>query len=488
MKTEEIKKRKNYKINKRAIISFIVIVFIIMLASIYFLNKSEKVIGKIYFDKPVTWENVYVYVADESGENEILGNWPGKILTNKKDYIYYSDITNKMKLSDKSKVIFNDGENYKIETNYSGCDKIYNITQGIGEENNETIGTWKEYDENIKFGKIPQTEGKIKNIIYMIGDGMGENHILAGSIYKGEKLNIQKIEDNCYVKTSSAMTITDSAASATALATGYKTINGTIGKDRHGNDVENLTEFVKSKNLKTGIVCTQILNHATPAGFSVHNINRNNYEEIAYAQVNSSVDLMLGGGKKYFSSYQEEMTKNNYEWINKIDELDNIDKTKKVIGTFAEESISKEMQRVTLADMTNKALSRLENDNGFFLMVEGSDIDTYSHNSDIDNMLKEMIDFDNAVKVAMEYVDNNEETLLIVTADHETGGLMLDNTIINKEQLTNELYTSNGAHTQKNVLLYAYGNSAKDITNYDVIDNTSICKFVKQGLSNYYGE
>ena len=333
--------------------------------------------------------------------------------------------------------------------------------------------------------RIPTTDKKIKNVIYMIGDGMGENHIIAGGIYKGQELNIQAIQNKSYVITSSTEEVTDSAAAATALATGYKTNNGVLGKDQYGNKVENLIEYTNKRGMKTGIVCTQILNHATPAGFSVHNDYRYNYDEIAKSEIESCVDLMLGGGSEYFSKYQNEIIRNDFKWVNDFSELRTIGKDNKVIGTFASESISKEENRVKLADLTKEAISRLENEKGFFLMVEGSDIDTYSHEGNIAKMLNEMIDFDDAVGIAKEYVDKHEDTLLIVTADHETGGLNLDG-VTSAQQLRDSLYTSGGTHTSRNVLVYAYGIGAEHLTQYDIIDNTSICKFIRQGILNNY--
>lgn len=468
-------------LKKRKINKFIILIIGLILIFIFNVINNKQILGKIYFNKPVSWEQVYAYLCDNNG-NEILGEWPGIKLTNEEDYIYYVDVTTSMKDHITNyKIIFNDGEKYKVETNCAGYNKIYNLMTGIGEENSETIGEWLDYSKDIKVGKIPTTQNKIKNVICMIGDGMGQNHIIAGGIYKGEPLHMQNISNKSLVKTASLSTVTDSAASATALATGYKTTNGTIGKDRNGYNVENLIEYANTKNMKTGIICTQILNHATPAGFSVHNTYRYNYEEIAQSQIESSVDLMLGGGRKYFRNYQTEMLENNYRWINELSEIKNINKNEKVIGTFAEESISKETNRTSLADMTEVALNKLENENGFFLMIEGSDIDTYSHNGDMDKMLIEMLDFDEAVGISMAYVDRHPDTLLIITADHETGGLKLDD-ISSKEQLTDLLFTSNGQHTQTNVVIYAYGLGAEDITQYDIIDNTSICKFVRQGL------
>ena len=446
-------------------------------------NNSE-VVGKIYFNKPVSWEQAYAYLCDEKGK-ELLGKWPGIELTKEEDYIHSFEVTSKIgNKIDECKVTFNNGDKYAVEEEFQGYNKIYDLTSGIGEKDKRNSGKWLDYSENIKIGKIPSTESKIKNVIYMIGDGMGENHISAGEFYKGEKLNIQNIKNKNQVKTASLSTITDSAASATALATGYKTTNGAIGKDKNKNDIQNLIEYSNGKDMKTGIVCTQILNHATPAAFSVHNTYRYNYDQIAASQIESCLDLMLGGGRKYFYNYKSMIAHNNYKWINEISELENVEKNERIIGTFAEESISKEKNRTALSYMAEEAIARLENEKGFFLMIEGSDIDSYSHEQNMDKMLIEMIDFDDAVEVAMSYVDKNPDTLLIVTADHETGGLKVDK-YMHKEQLTNKLFTTT-EHTENDVALYAYGVGANDITKYEIIDNTSIYKFIKQGIDNNY--
>lgn len=342
-----------------------------------------------------------------------------------------------------------------------------------------------EYSKKENTYSISMTNKKIKNIIYMIGDGMGENHIVAGELYKGGELNMQTITNKSYVITASTEAVTDSAAAATALATGYKTNNGTIGKDQNRNNVENLIEYTNKKGLKTGIVCTQILCHATPAGFSVHNDYRYNYDEIVQSQIASSIDLMFGGGREYFSKYESQMKENNCKWINSLSELNSASIDERIIGTFANDSISKDSNRIALKFMTKEAISRLENNNGFFIMIEGSDIDTYSHESNMSQMLNELIDFDDAVGVAKQYVDEHPETLLIVTADHETGGLTLDG-VTSANELSDSLFTSNGQHTGSNVLVYAYGVGAEDLTENEIIDNTFICKFIKQVLDNNY--
>lgn len=473
------------KITLKKFIIVILLVLSILSLCVFIGNKNNsEVVGKIYFNKPVSWEQAYAYLCDEKGK-ELLGKWPGIELAKEEDYIHSFEVTNKISNKiDECKVTFNNGDKYAVEEECEGYNKIYNLTSGIGEKNTRTSGEWLDYSEDIKIGKIPTTEDKIKNVIYMIGDGMGENHISAGEIYKGEKLNIQNIKNKTQVKTASLSTVTDSAASATALATGYKTTNGAIGKDKNKNDIQNLIEYSNGKDMKTGIVCTQILNHATPAAFSVHNTYRYNYDQIAASQIESCLDLMLGGGRKYFYNYKSMIAHNNYKWINEISELENVEKNERIIGTFAEESISKEKNRTALSYMAEEAIARLENEKGFFLMIEGSDIDSYSYEQNMDKMLIEMIDFDDAVEVAMSYVDKNPDTLLIVTADHETGGLKVDK-YMHKEQLTNKLFTTT-EHTENDVALYAYGVGANDITKYEIIDNTSIYKFIKQGIDNNY--
>jgi len=327
---------------------------------------------------------------------------------------------------------------------------------------------------------------EIRNIILMIGDGMGENHIIASQILKGDMLVIQIIENKTYVTTESIDGVTDSAAAATAIATGFKTNNMMLGIDANGNEVENVIEFANKNGLKTGIVCTSVLNDATPAGFCVHNRFRYDYDRSAKLEIESCVDLMFGGGREYFSKYENEMKENGFIWVNDFSELSNIDKNSKIIGTFAESEIYREDVEFRLADMTKEAISRLENENGFFLMVEGSLIDIYSEKKDVENMIKEVIEFDNAIEIAKEYVDEHSDTLLIVTADHETGGLNLDN-VTSAEQLTKELFIFGNSefslHTNINVPLYIYGNGAEDLTKYDVIDNTDIFKFIRECLS-----
>ena len=489
--------KRKIKSNKGVTLIFLIIVLILILIAtrilvdIVYTDNNHRV----YFNVPASWDDVYAYITDQNG-TELNGVWPGEPMACEQDYIYSVNLTN-LPLNAEVVINFNngnppehnfsEGKQYSVTTNYQGNNKIYNLISGIGGYT-ESPGEWIDYSKNISFGKIPTTKQEIKNVIYMIGDGMGENHIKAGALYKGETLNVQTIPNTSYVKTASINTVTDSAAGATALFAGKKAVNYTVGLDKYGNDTENLMEFSKnSLGMKVGFACTELLCHATPASFSVHNVYRYNYDEIVLDQINSGIDVMLGGGRTNFAPYQSEMIQNNFVWVNNFADLENVNKNQKVIGTFAEGTIGLglEANRTSLADLTEESLERLENDDGFVLMVEGSDIDVACHNVEMDKMLVEMIDFDDAIGVAMKYVDEHPDTLLVITADHETGGIDM-NGVVNKEQLTNDLFKNPGGHTETDVLVYAYGNGAEDLTQYDVIDNTSIFKFIKQGLENCY--
>ncbi len=326
---------------------------------------------------------------------------------------------------------------------------------------------------------------QIKNVIFMIGDGMGKEQVKAGSIYKGSNLVFQDFEFQTTVSTSSLSGTTDSAAAATAMATGTKTNNSNIGLDKDGNKVENLVEFSKNRGLKTGIVATQVLPHATPAGFTAHVNSRYSYNSIAVQQILLQPNVLMGGGATYFAGRDELLENNNFTVANTLEDAMIAPTDKNLLGVFDNNYITAD-EEPELAQMTKLALTRLTNENGFFAMIEGSDVDSYCHQNDMENMIKELLDFEDAVKVAKDYVDNNPGTLLIVTADHETGGLKIPEGAT-KDDLTNTLFTSE-SHTGVDVGLYAYGTGAEKLCANEKIDNTDIQKFITAELNATYGE
>lgn len=325
-----------------------------------------------------------------------------------------------------------------------------------------------------------ETDVPIKNIIIMIGDGMGANHIKAAELQKGDKLNMEIMKYQGESVTLSLDGITDSAAAATAISCGYKTHNKSIAVDGDGNSVENLFEFAKSNNMKTGIAMTEFIPHATPAAFSSHDNSRDDYKQIFYQQLDNQVNVMLGGGQRFYNDgLVRKMESNNYKYITTSDELNAFDKSssRNLIGMFKYEMVLAGYSP-SLSTMTSKALDLLENDNGFCLMVEGSDIDTRAAKCDMQATLREMTVFDQAVATVLEYAQDNPGTLVIVTADHETGGLEFgDDTTY--DELSDKMFTSGGEHTDKDVRIFADGAQADKFLTSDVIDNTDIAKQIR---------
>lgn len=454
---------------------------------------EDKIIGTIYFNKPIGWTNSYLYITFNG--SSVVGEFPGISGRLVDDNIYAFDIMESMGNVNNLELQFNNGKYYKSPSlTFPGLNKLYNITLRANSSGNST-GEWIDYDVSTIVNGGPVNRGQIKNVIFMIGDGMGVNHIEAGKLYKGSNLVFTQFT-NTYVSTySKSNFITDSAASATALATGNKTINYYVGIDYYGNKLETLAEYAHKKGLKTGLVATQTINHATPAGFSAHNYNRSNYDDITIDQVNSGIDLMLGGGTNYFSKDNiiNLMDTNGYAYITNFSDIYNIDKNEKVIGAFSPGSFHETSGNLpSLEEMTSVALNRLDSNSGFFLMVEGSNIDTYSHQGNLINMLIELVEFDKAVGIAKNYVDNHPDTLLIITADHETGGLNLGGAYNQSSLLSNAKFTSSSnpydqAHTASFVKVYTYGVTKDALTRPSLIDNTYIHNYVKQGLVNKYG-
>ncbi|HOB15728.1 MAG TPA: alkaline phosphatase [Defluviitoga sp.] len=275
---------------------------------------------------------------------------------------------------------------------------------------------------------------EIKNVILFIGDGMGENHVVATSFLEKKELNMLKANFFGYIQTHSLNNeVTDSAAAATALATGYKTNNGMIGMLPNGEVIPNLAEILSKNGYKTGIVVTCRVTHATPAGFYGHVASRDEESKLAKQLVDSNLTVVFGGGVNYFKDLEEDLKFNRFDYLKTKQEMISYvgKKGKKVIGLFNDDHLHPVTQRPSeepfLPEMTQKAIEILSKDGGpFFLMVEGSQIDTRSHENNLDGVLKEVLEFDESIGIALEFAEKNPDTLVLVTADHETGGLILN--------------------------------------------------------------
>lgn len=330
---------------------------------------------------------------------------------------------------------------------------------------------------------------QVKNVILMIGDGMGPTQIKAGELYKGTELTMQKFPYMTKVETRSANDeITDSAAAATAMATGVRTNNGMIGKNPLGEDLETIVDIAHKLGKRTGVLATEELNGATPMGFSAHADARGMTKELIESAVASSnVDLFASSvvDTKYNSTFK----KAGYK---KVDIVDDISETtaEKVFGSYLIPADFDSMQTdgaYTAFDrLVTEALEYLSKDeDGFFLMAEGSHIDHGGHNNDFHYMLEELLAFDDAVKAALEWAKDRDDTVVIVTADHETGGLYLDEKATHQnivdiyegkmrdsEALDYYLWTATG-HTSTDVNLYINGADI-DFANYSFGEDTRI--------------
>ncbi len=370
-------------------------------------------------------------------------------------------------------------------TSQSSANEAVQTTSPSVETDNVDWVPFKEYSLD--------SDSKVKNIILMIGDGMGENIIKAAEIVKGDKLIMSGLPNQTHVTTysqsvtSGEAEFTDSAAAATALSTGVKTYNQCIGVDKDGNSLETICEFAQKYDMKTGLVDRHYVCHATPAGMAAHNSNRGNYVQILRDMAKTGVNVMFGGGEQYYKDSNK--TKNyinekGYKFIDTKEQLLALDGSDdKVLGMFAYENMKNAYREPTLTTMTSKALDLLDNDKGFFLMVEGSNIDVCESEQDMKGTIEQMMAFDHTVDYVLNWAQQHPGTLVLVTADHETGGVQIpDNATA--DDINNDCFTSDGEHTNTNVLLMAGGAQSAEICSSDVIDNTDIAKYMRKVLTD----
>jgi alkaline phosphatase len=322
--------------------------------------------------------------------------------------------------------------------------------------------------------EIKEFEGRPKNIILLIGDGTGLNQItLSRMAISGvnSRLYIDQLPYSGISLTHSADNIiTDSAAAATAWATGTKTKNKFISVTPNEKVLTSLTEAIFKKGYLSGIVATSSITHATPAAFYAHVNNRYKEKKIASQLQNSNINIAFGGGLNFFDLSE---TNDQIKYIYDLDELKNINtSSKRIIGLFDNDGIRRSPDRPSQQLMTKKALDilakRTVECSGFFLMTEGSQIDWASHDNDASRMITEFRDFDLSIKSAVEFINTRDDTLLIVTADHETGGLQIlkeDNDLVHIQWGT-------GSHTGIPVGVFSYGPGAELFTG--TMDNTEI--------------
>ena len=314
---------------------------------------------------------------------------------------------------------------------------------------------------------------KAMNVIYMIGDGMALPQVYAAMLASHEKMTFSQFPYIGVVDTHSASNeITDSAAGGTALASDHKTKNGMVGMTPDSIPVKTVLEVLKEQGKETGIVVSSYVTHATPATFYAKVPKRKQYDDIAMQLAETeNVNLIIGGGRKHFNQRADslnllEMMVDKYGW-KVYDTLADIDETCKKYAVIAnDDHMPPAAERGDFLPRAVKtALRTLDNaENGFFLMVEGSQIDFACHAQDSTWMMDEMLDFDYAVKVALDYAKEKGNTLVVVTADHETGGLTMPDP---NGKYTNPVFNySTRSHTCLPVMVYAYGPGAEQFTGW----------------------
>ncbi|WP_291855693.1 alkaline phosphatase [Marinilabilia sp.] len=319
---------------------------------------------------------------------------------------------------------------------------------------------------------------KPRNIILMIADGMGTTQLFAAYTANGGALNITNLPYSGFSTTQSADNyITDSAAGGTALSSGQRTYNGAIAVDMDRKPITTILEIAERNGKATGLVSSSAITHATPASFIAHNISRNNYEEIAADFLKTDIDIFIGGGKSFFEERKDgrnlldELREKNYLVLDSIRQAPGISKAPMAILTAQKHNPAYPERGNLVQEGTEKAIKVLsQQEKGYFLMVEGSQVDWGGHENNTAYIIKEMLDFDKAVGKALELAAVDGETLIIVTADHETGGMSIESGDFEKGKIRAMYTTTN--HTGIMVPVFAVGPGAEHFTG--VMKNTDI--------------
>lgn len=295
----------------------------------------------------------------------------------------------------------------------------------------------------------------IKNIILLIGDGNGLTQISSSLLANGGNLTLTQLRSIGFLKTQSADDFTtDSAAAGTTLATGEKTFNRAIGVDTLQQPLINITEFLSEHNFVSGCITTDRMIGATPASFYAHQKDRSNINEIAGDLPKSKLSLFVGGGSENF---QRSGMMADFDILDKVEDISS-NKSNRIGYFISETDVPSvlEGRGNILAKATKHSLQFLSSKNRpFFLMVEGAQIDSYGHYNNVPGIVSEGIDFDRAITEAVKFADKMGNTLVIVTADHETSGFSIPQGDIGKGIIEGDFTTKD--HTGTMVPLFAYG-------------------------------
>ena len=324
-----------------------------------------------------------------------------------------------------------------------------------------TENSSKYFDENIE------------NVIFLIGDGMGYNHLEKTKLERNIELTLDTFAIQGSSRTRSLTNdVTDSAAGGTALSCGIRTYNSGVGVylldplDVFSHP-QSITEICRDNNMLTGVITTDETSGATPSAFSAHATERYKSEDITEDQFKSDINLIWGTENDVAT--KEMAAEYGYNYVTTYDEMMSLEEGSKSFAQFTNDlwgTKRSDESNPTLSQMTEKAIDLLDDgENGFFLMVEGAHIDKHSHNNESENMTEAMTEFDKAIKIALDYAKEDGNTLVVVTADHETGAITLND--------KGEYEFTSDDHSAADVPLRIYG-SEKLIKNGETVNNYEI--------------
>lgn len=342
------------------------------------------------------------------------------------------------------------------------------------------------YEHPYAVEKLQTPKGKkVKNVILMIGDGMSLMHVYTAWTANRGKLWLENAQATGLSKTWAVKKlVTDSGSGGTSLATGVKTVYHAVGVDPEGKPLTSLVDVAKELGKDAGMAVTCRLWDATPCDFCCHNIDRDKEEELVGDYPTSGVDFVFGGGAQKFTNRKDgrdifkELQKKGYHVSRTLDDFFAYDKNSRIFAVpYDKDTPLPDERGDLLARASMKGISLMnQNKNGFFMMIEGSQLDDYGHFNQLDLLMKETLDFDKTIGEVMKWAAKDGETLVVVTADHETGGLTLVNG--NKDEGRVECCFSSKDHTGAMVPVYAFGPGAENFTG--IFENTDVFKKIKK--------
>ena len=342
------------------------------------------------------------------------------------------------------------------------------------------------YEHPYAVEKLQAPKGKkVKNVILMIGDGMSLMHVYTAWAANRGKLWLENAQATGLSKTWAVKKlVTDSGSGGTSLATGVKTVYHAVGVDPEGKPLTSLVDVAKELGKDAGMAVTCRLWDATPCDFCCHNIDRDKEEELVGDYPTSGVDFVFGGGAQKFTNRKDgrdifkELQKKGYHVSRTLDDFFAYDKNSRIFAVpYDKDTPLPDERGDLLARASMKGISLMnQNKNGFFMMIEGSQLDDYGHFNQLDLLMKETLDFDKTIGEVMKWAAKDGETLVVVTADHETGGLTLVNG--NKDEGSVVCCFSSKDHTGAMVPVYAFGPGAENFTG--IFENTDVFKKIKK--------